>query len=205
MDGFPFLFGDTDLPAHASLTGADLHESKGVSTATSGQVYVADGAGSGTWTTPPGNENTYITTTVVKAADTSRSSTTTLADDADLTFAVTANSKYLVRFALIVTGGATEDFKFALGGPASYQPSGSVWMNPGNTTTISGDDAPNNNVAETIVLACHATEPGSIFWDGYVTTSGTAGTFSIMWAQNTSGATATLLKAGSYLSYRKIA
>ena len=37
---------------HASLTGADLHESKGVSTASSGQVYIADGAGSGAWTTP---------------------------------------------------------------------------------------------------------------------------------------------------------
>ena len=36
--------------AHASLTGADLHEPKGAASATSGQVYVANGAGSGTWT-----------------------------------------------------------------------------------------------------------------------------------------------------------
>jgi hypothetical protein len=36
--------------AHSSLTGADLHEPKGAATATSGQVYVADGAGSGAWT-----------------------------------------------------------------------------------------------------------------------------------------------------------
>lgn len=35
---------------HASLTGADLHEPKGVSTAASGTVYVANGTGSGTWT-----------------------------------------------------------------------------------------------------------------------------------------------------------
>lgn len=35
---------------HSTLTGADLHESKGVATALSGQVYVADGAGSGAWT-----------------------------------------------------------------------------------------------------------------------------------------------------------
>lgn len=35
---------------HASLTGSDLHESKGVATALSGEVYVADGAGSGVWT-----------------------------------------------------------------------------------------------------------------------------------------------------------
>lgn len=34
---------------HNVLTTTDLHEPKGASTATSGQVYVADGAGSGTW------------------------------------------------------------------------------------------------------------------------------------------------------------
>jgi hypothetical protein len=37
--------------SHATLTGSDLHEPKGVATATSGQVYVADGAASGAWTT----------------------------------------------------------------------------------------------------------------------------------------------------------
>lgn len=35
---------------HASLTGADLHEPKGVATATNNQVYVSDGASSGAWT-----------------------------------------------------------------------------------------------------------------------------------------------------------
>lgn len=37
------------MPAHKNLTGADLHEPKGADTATSGQIYVADGAGSGAW------------------------------------------------------------------------------------------------------------------------------------------------------------
>jgi Phage Tail Collar Domain. len=35
--------------AHSTLTGSALHEPKGVSAATSGQVYIADGAGSGAW------------------------------------------------------------------------------------------------------------------------------------------------------------
>jgi hypothetical protein len=35
---------------HASLTGADLHEPKGVSTAAANTVYLANGNGSGTWT-----------------------------------------------------------------------------------------------------------------------------------------------------------
>lgn len=37
--------------AHATLTGADLHEPKGVATAASGTVYISDGAGSGSWGT----------------------------------------------------------------------------------------------------------------------------------------------------------
>ena len=34
---------------HSNITGAEVHESKGVDTATVGQVYVTDGAGSGSW------------------------------------------------------------------------------------------------------------------------------------------------------------
>lgn len=39
------------MASHATLTGASLHEPKGVASATANTVYVADGAGSGTWQT----------------------------------------------------------------------------------------------------------------------------------------------------------
>lgn len=35
--------------AHSTLTGAELHEPKGIDAASSGEVYVADGLGSGGW------------------------------------------------------------------------------------------------------------------------------------------------------------
>ena len=35
---------------HKNLTGTSLHESKGVDAASSGQVYIANGLGSGVWT-----------------------------------------------------------------------------------------------------------------------------------------------------------
>lgn len=38
------------MPAHNTLTGADLHESKGVASASANTVAVADGAGSTNWT-----------------------------------------------------------------------------------------------------------------------------------------------------------
>jgi hypothetical protein len=34
---------------HSALTTGELHEPKGADTATSGEIYVADGAGSGSW------------------------------------------------------------------------------------------------------------------------------------------------------------
>jgi hypothetical protein len=37
------------MPAHSTLTGADLHEPKGAATAGLNEVYTADGAASGTW------------------------------------------------------------------------------------------------------------------------------------------------------------
>lgn len=40
------------MPEHNALTGSQLHEPKGVASASSGTVYVSDGAGSGSWTNP---------------------------------------------------------------------------------------------------------------------------------------------------------
>lgn len=41
------------MVAHNALTGTDLHEPKGVASASSGQVYVANGSGSGSWAELP--------------------------------------------------------------------------------------------------------------------------------------------------------
>ena len=41
------------MPQHSELTGADLHEPKGVDSAPANTVYVSDGVGSGSWTQIP--------------------------------------------------------------------------------------------------------------------------------------------------------
>lgn len=38
------------MPSHNTITDPNIHEPKGASTASAGQVYVADGLGSGAWT-----------------------------------------------------------------------------------------------------------------------------------------------------------
>lgn len=48
--GWAFFFGE-NMARHADLTGADLHEPKGVSSASANTVYVANGSGTGTWKT----------------------------------------------------------------------------------------------------------------------------------------------------------
>ena len=44
---------------HSALTSGELHEPKGADAASEGMVYVADGAGSGTWTFSPLGWGTY--------------------------------------------------------------------------------------------------------------------------------------------------
>ena len=45
------------MPQHKDLTGIELHEPRGVDVASIGKVYVADGAGSGSWSKSTG---TYV-------------------------------------------------------------------------------------------------------------------------------------------------
>jgi hypothetical protein len=50
------------MPAHRNLTGANLHEPKGIAAATAGKVYISDGAGSGVWTLLDIPEGTFRVT-----------------------------------------------------------------------------------------------------------------------------------------------
>lgn len=56
------------MALHKDLTGSDLHEPKGITAASSGQVYQANGSGSGTWSDlniPAGFSN--VSTSVITA------------------------------------------------------------------------------------------------------------------------------------------
>lgn len=50
------------MALHKDLTGADLHEPKGVAAASSGQVYVANGSGSGVWIKGAAGNTTIVDT-----------------------------------------------------------------------------------------------------------------------------------------------
>lgn len=71
------------MAEHNTLTGSSLHEPKGASSAVAGQVYVADGAGSGSFTTQtsvsPSNNTVYVNSEADLPA--AVSGAITLADD----------------------------------------------------------------------------------------------------------------------------
>lgn len=148
-----------------------------------------------------------------KAAHTDRASTTTLADDPDLTMALDSGSTYLIEFHLFV-GGATGLIKTA-------------WTVPGDATglkgvqgpasTVAGDSSPQSG-ADDINMRSGSHGFGTAVVYGrrnvfsnlvYAVETGTVstvtgGTCALSWAQNTSNATAARVGLGSWMRATRI-
>ena len=133
-----------------------------------------------------------------KGADTARATTTTLTADPDLTVSVLANTVYVVRLSLPYKGAATNtgDFKFGFSVPGGSSFAGGFIgvTNPLGVYLVS--------VTASSTLISYSNGTGSPLWcevSATLITSGTAGSLTLTWAQNTSNATATTLMAGASL------
>lgn len=143
------------------------------------------------------NNQPFGWTTVAKGTDTARTSTTTTSADPALQFAMAASTKYIIRFSIFVTTNATADLKIGLSGPAS-------------PTAVYGSCRTSIAAGQSFLFTAFPTNQAIVStnaeWllDGYlvVQNGANAGTFSFDWAQNTSDAGATTVKAGSYIEYR---
>ena len=140
-----------------------------------------------------------------KASDQPLTSSTTLASDSALLVPLEASAKYDVELKLYYTGGTTgsSDLKFA-------------WTVPSGTTITGSALAISNPLGVALLYYTQATasvfsasngtgNPFGIRVWGTVVTSSTTGNLQLTWAQNTSSATATTVKAGSLLTARRIA
>lgn len=149
---------------------------------------------------------------VFKTADTARSSTISPTADPHLTFSVEANSKYFGELVCIykgaVSSGSAGGLRLTCTGPAAMTAKATSFFGPhGLSSTVSdvkvdsvtdwlsthigiGSIGTSNNVAGRVSF--------------YLTTSATAGTFSVSWAQVYSNATATTLMIGSSLELWKV-
>jgi hypothetical protein len=140
----------------------------------------------------------------VKGSNTSRSSTTTLADDPHLTLAVDANCIYVLELGLLYDGATAGDLATGLTGPAGF--SSSIIL-AGLTPSAAGnsDDvmSATTGAAANVGALGAGTLAGALI-KGTVTTAGTAGNLTLQWAQVSSSGTATILHSGSWMTLDRI-
>jgi hypothetical protein len=143
---------------------------------------------------------------VVKAANTSRASTTTLAADPHLVLPVSAGATYLMDGWLEYDGnfGSPGDFKADWTLPSGGTLRWGLHSNAAGDTTQKY--ATTTASASTVVTAgaygigstANGARPA-----GYLTTSA-AGNITLRWAQNSSSATATTVYAGSWIRLQRV-
>jgi len=151
-----------------------------------------------------------LTTTIPKTGSTSRSSTTTLADDPHLTTSVIAIS-YKVKLFLIFECADTvtdQDVKIKLKIPAATTPSSFTATRYGYDATFNGYGS-DDNAEFTIPVAFSSGGGGTyigtaIIIDGSMSLA-TTGTFALQWAQSVSSANAiTLQGSKSYMEITEL-
>ena len=154
-------------------------------------------------------------TITLKAADETVTNSATVQSDDHLSFSVAANAKYLVDFKLLVSQNANAigaDFKFGFSLPASASWSGADGLpdltvgttaaGDGNWTALSAASAATRSCG----LDGNSGNITGLSFSVLVVTSGTAGTTTLQWAQNTATAgVGTTVKANSWLTAVRIA
>ena len=155
--------------------------------------------------------NTLGIKAVYKSSDTSRTTTTTLAADPDLTFTLPVGTWWIEVAAFYSnsnnTPGGVSQVQFT--GTASFF-AGTVYI--GNSDFVDAgvtSFAPSATYAN--LFAPVVTRPiggvssqSPVVWRGLCKVT-VQGTFALWWSQNASSATATVLKAGSYILRIKVA
>lgn len=144
--------------------------------------------------------------TAIKTASTSRASTTTVSADPELQFSVVAGAEYVfygyIRYSGVDTSDIDVQFTAPTGATGSW--SGNMLINgqidggthSGIRVAFNAERTwatPSTSAAQTCLIR------------GRLTMGGTAGTFSMDWAQNISGATATVVEADSWIRLDRVA
>jgi hypothetical protein len=175
-------------------TGADAFSRLAVG-ATNGMVLTVDSAEAtglkyATPTAPP------TIKTVRKSSDQTVTSSTTLVNDSQLLFAVAANETYIFQAWLYTyAADGTPDIKVTFTGPSGstvFWSSSQVIFNAAGATTLTVV-APGATTADLFVDA----NLRAIQLYGTILNGGTAGNLQFQFAQNTSSANGTSVKAGS--------
>lgn len=144
-----------------------------------------------------------LTQSAFKASGTSRTSTTTLTADPDLSVPLAASATYDFEMDLVYNGGTngSSDLKFGFTGPSGYAMNFGAFIVsiPAGVASVGG-----TQVTTTASGTVGAGTPLAVRVSGAVTTSLTAGALTLTWAQNTSSGTATTLMTGCKMRARRV-
>ena len=143
-------------------------------------------------------------TYVVKSADQSMSSNTTLTDDTELLFNVNANETWYLETTLFLDGNGV-NMKYAIDIPSGLikvdlkQWAGTGVGNTPHELIVADNTATTNNS-----FAINNNTTTSAGFNGIITVGATGGSVKIRWAQNSSNGTTTTVKQYSYLKATRI-
>jgi hypothetical protein len=166
---------------------------------TNGQILTADStAATGlAWAAAPSSGATVKT--VRKSADQSVTSSTTIINDTHLKFAVAANETYIFQIWLYTyAADGTPDIKLTCAGPSGstvlWSSSQVIYLSDGTPTLTSVQTSGATGGASSLFVDANNR---AIMLYGTISNGATAGDLQFQWAQNTSSANSTTVKAGS--------
>jgi hypothetical protein len=134
----------------------------------------------------------------VKTGSQTVNNSATFVNDSALFLAVDINTTYRCHLHLSYTSGTTPDFKYQFTKPTGATLS--AWSFLGYSTTVT---FAYGGTGETQSIGGNVTAIPLDAW-GILTTSTTAGTFQLQWAQNTATASDTIVQAGSFLELIRV-
>lgn len=138
-----------------------------------------------------------------KSVDESRGTTTTLANDTDLTVPVEANSVYRVYGQLQLRQSVvTADWKVRWTIPASATLTGAIQGNLGGGSDIWEESA--GDMTATIVITSNSTNDQVVKYSTILTVAGTSGSLTFQWAQNVSTGSNNTVRKDSFIEILKI-
>lgn len=143
---------------------------------------------------------------VVKTADQSVNNTTTVVTDNHLSLPVAANAIYHVSMIVIVSGPTGADWKQTWSFPAGatgtqFNHGPELPVTTVRSTNIQARSAP---IGTNLSYGTDGTENSAIREEIWLTTAGTAGSFTLTWAQQVAVVGATTVQAGSWMSAYRV-
>jgi len=151
--------------------------------------YIQTSAGTSRWTTK------------VKSVDETLTSDNSLNNDADLQFTTSANTNYTVRALIIFESNATPDFQWAIAHSGTTTQAFSASWRLRDSDTVFTNIQASNTPATTTALTTNTVDVNFLFIHYFLRVGGSGGTVNFQWAQNTSDANNTIVRAGSYFEY----